>query len=293
MTKRNDLPTVKADALVGQKFTARDTVLADWNPAIKAANDTTDTITMYDVIGEDWWTGGGVTSKRIDAALRSIGPKDVIVNINSPGGDFFEGVAIYNMLKNHPGAVTVRIMGLAASAASVIAMAGDDIEIAETGFLMVHNAWVIAIGNRHDMQDAADTLAPFDEAMADLYAKRSGETVETATAWMDGSGNSDGTWFNGKSAVEVGLADSFLPGDLIDEDDGDDAKALAGEVRASRRIENALRAQNPDLSRREGRALLAEHKGGGTSRATPPDRAMPDASALTGALEKLSANLTT
>ena len=148
--------------------------LERWNASVMAAQTPDNTISVLDVIGEDFWSGGGVTSKRIAAALRAIGDQDVFVDINSPGGDFFEGVAIYNALRAHPRKVTVRVLGLAASAASIIAMAGDDVQIGKAGFLMVHNAWAVAIGNRHDMAEAAATMEPFDDAMATLYADRAG-----------------------------------------------------------------------------------------------------------------------
>ena len=109
----------------------------------------------------------------------------MVVNINSPGGDFFEGVAIYNLLREHQGRVTVQVMGLAASAASVIAMAGDQILMGDGSFLMIHNAWAVAIGNRHDMADAAKLLEPFDTAMAKVYAARSGVTEAEAARMMD------------------------------------------------------------------------------------------------------------
>src|SRR5690606_12912230 len=115
-----------------------------------------DTITILDVIGYDWWSGEGVTAKRIEAALRKIGNKPVSVLINSPGGDFFEGVTIYNLLREHPAQVTVKILGLAASAASVIAMAADRIEIANLGFMMIHNTQWVAAGDRHVMKETHD-----------------------------------------------------------------------------------------------------------------------------------------
>src|SRR5690606_15957176 len=151
-----------------------------WDPAIRAAAEEDDerTISMFDVIGQDFWTGEGVTTKRIAAALRNMGAGPVTVNVNSPGGDMFEGLAIYNLLREHKGEVTVKVLGLAASAASVIAMAGDTVQVARAGFLMIHNAWVCACGNRHDMRDIADTLEPFDRAMADIYAARTGEELE-------------------------------------------------------------------------------------------------------------------
>ncbi|MFV1591290.1 head maturation protease, ClpP-related [Phaeobacter sp. JH20_36] len=227
--------------------------LERWNAGLapKAAAD--NTITILDVIGEDFWTGGGVTSKRIAAALRAIGSQDVIVEVNSPGGDFFEGVAIYNALRAHPHKVTVRILGLAASAASVIAMAGDEIEIGKAGFLMVHNAWVVAMGNRHDLKDAAETMEPFDDAMATLYADRAGVEKPRAAEWMDNE-----TWFNGEQAVEAGLATGFLPADAVSEDKTK-AEAAKG-VNATRRID--ARLAKTGMPRSERRALLADAKGG-------------------------------
>ncbi|MFT2622165.1 head maturation protease, ClpP-related, partial [Escherichia coli] len=74
---------------------------------------------------------------------------------NSPGGDMFEGLAIYNLLREHEGEVNVKVLGLAASAGSVIAMAGDTVQIARAGFLMIHNAWVVAMGNRNDLRELA------------------------------------------------------------------------------------------------------------------------------------------
>jgi len=98
--------------------------LDKWNPAIQAAvENTSETITIYGVIGEDWY-GEGVTVKRIDAALRAIGDREVTVYINSPGGDMFEGIAIYNRLREHKQKVTTKVLGMAASAASVIYLAG-------------------------------------------------------------------------------------------------------------------------------------------------------------------------
>ena len=120
-----------------------------WSP-MAAISDDSSTISIFDPIGERF-DGQGVTAKRISAALRAIGQKEIVVQVNSPGGSFFEGFAIYNLLRNHNAKVTVQVMGLAASAASVIAMAGDEIQMGEGSFVMIHNAAVIAIGNRHDL----------------------------------------------------------------------------------------------------------------------------------------------
>ncbi|WP_417701933.1 head maturation protease, ClpP-related [Pseudophaeobacter sp.] len=253
MSLRN-LPEIQAGRLPSVcAFEADAEALERWNAGVSAKDSGENTISILDVIGEDYWTGGGVTSKRIGAALRSIGSQEVVVEINSPGGDFFEGVAIYNMLRAHPHKVTVRVLGLAASAASVIAMAGDEIQIGKAGFLMVHNAWVVALGNRHDLRDAAETMEPFDAAMAGLYADRSGVMKAKAAEWMDSE-----TWFNGELAVEVGLADGFLPADAVTEDKTK-AEAAKG-VNATRRLDAQL--AKTGMPRSERRALLADAKGG-------------------------------
>ncbi|KGJ12961.1 ATP-dependent Clp protease proteolytic subunit, partial [Paracoccus sanguinis] len=113
-----------------QAYEPDPTLMDRWNAGLRAADrdGTTDAarvISMLDVIGAGGWTGEGVTARRIAAALRAITADNITVDINSPGGDFFEGVAIYNLLRADPRRVSVRILGLAASAASVIAMAGD------------------------------------------------------------------------------------------------------------------------------------------------------------------------
>lgn len=243
------LPEIKAfDGLSSLTFEPDESALAKWRPGVQAAVEGDDNvISIYDVIGEDFWTGEGVTSKRIAGALRRIGNQDVVVNVNSPGGDFFEGIAIYNLLREHPAKVTIKVLGLAASAASIIAMAGDEIQISEVGFLMVHNAWAVAVGNRHDFAETAATLEPFDDAMASLYATRAGVDKAEAASWMD-----DETWFNGSRAVEIKLADSLLPSSQVSESTAQSTKSLA----AARRVEAALAKQG--LPRSERRSLIGE-----------------------------------
>jgi len=211
------LPEIRADhRLSSAQFDVRPEALERWHPEVRAAAEGEAAISMYGSIGEGW-DGEGITAKRIGAALRSIGAREVTVNINSPGGDYFEGVAIYNLLRQHQAKVTVRVMGLAASAASVIAMAGDEILMGDGAFLMVHNAWALAMGNRHDLRESADWLEPFDAAMAEVYASRSGMSVADAAALMDKE-----TWINASKAVEDGFATG-----LIDRADiAQDTKAL-------------------------------------------------------------------
>lgn len=219
-----------------------------WQAGVQAADKDADrTISIYDVIGYDYWTGEGVTAKRIAGALRAMGKGDVTVNLNSPGGDMFEGLAIYNLLREHEGEVTVKVLGLAASAASVIAMAGDKVQMARAGFLMIHNAWVMAVGNRNDLIEVADTLKPFDDAMASIYAARTGRDMKAMAKLMDAE-----TWIGGQAAIDDGFADEFLPSDQVKKGD---AKASASAVR---RIEAGLRASG--MPKSEAMRLISEIK---------------------------------
>ena len=241
-------PEARAHAGVTSQISPR--ALDRWNPGICAAaaeDDDARTISVYDVIGYDYWTGDGVTAKRIAAALRNMGAGPVTVNINSPGGDMFEGLAIYNLLREHKGEVTVKVLGLAASAASVIAMAGDTVQIARAGFLMIHNAWVVSMGNRNDLREVADWLEPFDAAMADIYAARTGAEVKAMAKLMDAE-----AWIGGTRAVEDGFADELLPSDQVEQKGG---KASASAVR---RLEAALRASG--MPKSEAMRLISELK---------------------------------
>lgn len=193
--------------------------LERWDGGIKAANSSDNTISIFDVIGSDYW-GEGVTANRIAGALRSMNGEDVTVSINSPGGDMFEGLAIYNQLREYSGKVTVKVLGIAASAASIIAMAGDDIQIGRGAFLMIHNCWVYAVGNRHDLARAAQDMEPFDRAMQDIYSARSGLDAATVSGMMDNE-----TYIGGNDAVEKGFADRLLSADEIS--DGDESPAAA------------------------------------------------------------------
>ncbi|RDW14466.1 peptidase [Paracoccus thiocyanatus] len=256
-----------------------------WQPELRAkaeaAGDASGpfVIDVMDVIGESW-DGYGITGRRVGALLRSAGDRDVVVNINSPGGDVFEGLAIYNMLRGHKGDVTVRIVGLAASAASVIAMAGDKVEIARAGFLMIHNTWVFAIGDRHDLSTVAGQLAAFDEVMAELYALRAKADAKEIGAMMDRE-----TWISGRAAIDQGFADALLDADQIEASDqakAKDAKAVT---------EFAFMARKAGYSRSQANALRNRL----TSKPGAADDDMPSAvetmANLTGWAKSLSAKM--
>lgn len=210
-------------------------VYAAWVNGPQAAESTDEsTVSIFEIIGEDFWSGGGMTAKRMAGILRAVGEKPIRVQINSPGGDVFEGIAIYNQLRKHKAKVTVEVVGLAASAASIIAMAGDEIRMDLGSFLMVHNAWGIVMGNRHDLTDAADLLGSIDAALVDIYEARTGEKRDEIERLMDKE-----TWLSPKDAVDRGFADS------IDETTRtDDGKKAAdpkhSQLMAKRRMEAVL-----------------------------------------------------
>ena len=231
------------------RFDLSPKVLDLWNPGLRGAVEEENEIGIFDVIGEDYWSGEGVTAKRISAALRKIGAEtDVTVRINSPGGDVFEGLAIYNLLKEHKGHVTVKVLGLAASMASVIAMAADEIKIARAGFFMIHNCWGLAIGNRHDLRATADFMEPIDTAMAEVYSSRTGLDQDSLQDQMDAE-----TWINGSAAVDQGFADSLLDSDEIKDD-----PSARGQSIAAKKLDVALAKSG--MSRAERRKLLSELK---------------------------------
>lgn len=226
-----------------------------WNGGIKAAKSDENSISVFDVIGADWY-GDGVTASRIAGALRAIGGADVTVNINSPGGDMFEGLAIYNLLREYEGKVTVKVLGLAASAASIIAMAGDEVQIGRGAFLMIHNCWVYAMGNRHDLAQIAADMEPFDKAMNDIYGAKTGLNAETIEAMMNAE-----TYIGGSDAVEKGFADRLLSADEIAADDESPSAAL--------RKLDALLAKT-DTPRSERRKLLKALTGSKPGAAADP-----------------------
>lgn len=258
MSKRNLLPVANFNAK--EKGGVSPLAFDRWNPAIKASDENDNTIGIYDPIGYDYWDDSGVTAKRISAALRSLDGADVVVNINSPGGDVFEGLAIYNLLREYKGHVTVRVLGVAASAASFIAMAADEIQIARAGFFMIHNAWTGLWGNRNDLRETADFLEQIDDTIADIYHVKSGLGMDELKADMDKE-----RWINGRDAIDSGFADAFLPSDVVVED----TKNFTKEKVAAHKADILL--AKAGMSRSSRRELIQDLKGtpGATNQATP------------------------
>ncbi|WP_136441626.1 head maturation protease, ClpP-related [Pacificoceanicola onchidii] len=256
--------------------------LKQWNPDIRASSsDDEATISVLDTIGKDWW-GEGVTAKRIASALRNIGARDVVVNINSPGGDFFEGLAIYNLLAEHArekGAVTVKVLGLAASAASVIAMGGSNVLIAKSAFLMIHNTWVVAAGDRHAFREVADWLEPFDFAAAELYQDRSGMDLKDIQNMLDKE-----TWLPGSKSVENGFADGLLGAEEVGSG-ASNSTALTPQA-AQKKIDIAL--ARSDFTKSQRRELYAAVKGGMSGAAPSGTSSAAVTEVAQSALDKLN-----
>lgn len=171
--------------------------------SIKAKADKAE-VYLYEDVGEGWF--GGVSAKQFADDLKSLGAVSQIdLRINSYGGEVFDGFAIYNQLKEHSAKVVSHVDGIAASIASVIAMAGDEILIAEAGFMMIHNAQGLAIGDARDMRQMADTLDTVTGSIADVYVARTGRGQGEVRDWMD-----DETWMTAADCVERGFADSMV-----------------------------------------------------------------------------------
>lgn len=245
------LPKIKIGARPQNlQWDAPSDILEKWaETPLAAGQDGDATILIFDPIGMDDWSGDGATAKRIGAELRALGDKAVTVKINSPGGDVFEGVAIYNLLRAHPAKVTVEIIGWAASIASVIAMAGDEIKMGLGSFLMVHNAWCMCVGNRHDLREVADLLEGFDAALVDIYAARNGGDRKDIEKLMDAE-----TFMSAADAKARGFVD------VIDETL--EAKASAeptpveSQIASRRKIEAGL--ARAGMSRRDRSHLIGD-----------------------------------
>lgn len=187
------------------RFRAKTRMDDGHKPPIVAATDTGAEIKIYEAIGYDWWSDSGVTHADFVSELEALGDVDQItVRINSPGGDVFDGLAIHNVLKSHKANVEVVVEGFAASIASVIAMAGDQVTMHGASMMMIHDAWAGVIGNSQDMMEVAMILDKIDGQIANTYAARGKNKPEYYRDAMDAE-----TWYGAEEAVSAGLADAI------------------------------------------------------------------------------------
>ncbi|MDO9712447.1 head maturation protease, ClpP-related [Paracraurococcus lichenis] len=195
-----------------------------------AAADKPAELLIYDEIGYY-----GVTAKDVVKALAGIGDGPLLVRLNSPGGDIFDGLAIYNALKARTD-VTVQIDGVAASAAAFIAMAGTKVTIAERAMMMLHNCWAFVVGNRHDLLEQAATMEKIDGQQAAMFEAKTGKNTAEIVAVLDAE-----TWFTSTEAKTFGLVDEVLSAPAP-------AAAATG----------APRASSHDIALRRARLRVAE-----------------------------------
>lgn len=192
--------------------------------------------------GSDWYSDA-VTPKAFRAALDEHDGQDIIVSINSPGGDVFAGFEIYNMLAARKGGTTVRVMGLAASAASYIAMAADPgkLQMCRASMMMIHNPWSWAYGNAEKMRKQAEVLDAIGSVMVDIYMQRATCAEEELRAMLDAE-----RYLSPTEALNAGLCDEVI--DPAEEDDDEETQAMAAlrdryvamSVEDVRRVRSAL-----------------------------------------------------
>lgn len=166
-------------------------------------------VKMYlygDVVNYSWWTDSGdIVPTEIKNALQDAAGKELEVHIHSPGGDAYAGFAIYSLFKAYTGKKVMIIDGIAASAASIIAMAADELKVSSAGMLMIHNAWSMSWGNHNDLRKSADDLEKLSNNGAKLYQHKTGKTLEEIKQLMD-----DETYMNADEALELGFVDEIL-----------------------------------------------------------------------------------
>lgn len=183
--------------------------------AVKALGGRRGEVRIYDEIGPSFW-GDSVDAKNFSDEIAGLEVDELYVRINSPGGDIFDGITIMNALKRHTAKVTAFVDGLAASAASIIAVGGaDEVVMCEGSQLMIHDAWSWGAGNASDLQRLVDRLDKSSDDMAKIYAKKAGTSV---VEWREAM--KEETWFTSDEAVALGLADRVdqATEDPIDED---------------------------------------------------------------------------
>jgi len=159
-------------------------------------------IMIYDIIGDAW---DGITSKEFAKELMQIDSDEVVIRINSPGGLVYEGLAIYNALRQFPGTVTTRVDAVAASIASVIFMAGDVREMPESSDIMIHKPWSYVSGDAENMRNEADELDRVQNMLEEIYEKGTGMDREEITNMVNST-----TWSSGPEALEMGFATNLL-----------------------------------------------------------------------------------
>lgn len=192
-----NLSRLEALAQRGRQLAQRPAGRGDWYRIADAADSDRAEVFIYDAISE--W---GVSADQFVRDLRAITSKHIDLHLNSPGGLVFDGIAIYSALRNHPATVTSYVDGIAASAASFVAMAGDERVVEKPAKMMIHDANGLVLGNAADMREMASLLDELSDTIAGIYADRSGKPV---AHWREAMRAE--TWYGAAQAVSAGLAD--------------------------------------------------------------------------------------
>ena len=212
-------------------------------------NDNDERILMLNgEISNETWFGDEITPKEFRGELNS-GQGKVTVWINSPGGDCFAAAQIYNMLMEYPGTVDVHIDGIAASAASVIAMAGNHVAISPVGMMMIHNPATVSIGDEWEMKKAMDMLSEVKESIINAYELKTGLPRKQLSNMMNAE-----SWMNAKKALELGFADSILYDG--DEEDDEPEGMIFSRAAVTNSLLNKLKAQVPKPDNRVDASVL-------------------------------------
>lgn len=217
----------------------RDNASAERKPLnlVRAEGGDEATVYLYDVIDAYW----GIRAKDVVQAIAGLKATDTLhLRINSPGGDVFEAQAIATAIAQHPGKTVAHIDGLAASAATFISAAADEVEISDGGFYMIHNGWTIALGDKRVMTDTAALLDKVDASIVNAYAKRSKAEADQLKQWMD-----DETWFTAQEAVDNGFADRLAAKPEKDGKASNTASARTFNLAAFDKTPQALLAPTP------------------------------------------------
>ena len=195
---------------------------------------------LYGTIAEESWFDDDVTPQMFRDELFS-GEGDVVIFLNSPGGDCVAASQIYTMLTEYKGSITIKIDGIAASAASVIAMAGDTVLMAPTGMMFVHNPMTAAFGNKAEMEKTIEMLEEVKESIINAYERKTGLSRQKLSHLMDSE-----TWMNARRAIELGFADGMLGGDgVTDESPAYEFSGKSAETSLINKITDKARREKP------------------------------------------------
>ena len=204
-------------------------------------------IFIYDEIS--FW---GISAQAFADRITAIDSETINLRINSPGGDVFDGFAIYNLLRQHEARVVTYVDGIAASIASIIALAGDEVRVAKNSFFMIHNPWTLAFGNASELREVADRLDKIRGSIADTYVDHSELDLETAVSAMD-----DETWYSAEEAVGIGLADSVI-GESEEDTEAKNVFDLTSFRNTPKSLLNKQQKKKSKPSKREFETLLRD-----------------------------------